>query len=184
MVNYQNGQIYFIKCNTTNLVYIGSTAQERLSVRIGSHRRQYKHYCNGKNNNCGSFKILENDNYIYETLEFYKCDNRRQLEERERFYIEDYKNKYGDRVVNKVIPTRTTKERYINNREDILTKRKEYYNNNREEVIAKQKEYNSNHKERRTEYNKEYFSNLTAEQREVRNKKKRDIRAKKKASIM
>ncbi len=110
MVNYQNGQIYMIKCNTTNLVYIGSTAQAKLSVRIGGHRVNYKRFRNGDFTYCNSYKILENNNYSYETLEFYKCDCKKELEERERFYIEDYKNKYGDLVVNKCIPTRTQKQ--------------------------------------------------------------------------
>ena len=134
MVNYENGQIYKIVCNTSGYIYIGSTAQKKLSVRIGGHRKNYERYCNGKTNFCGSYKIIENDNYIYETLEFYKCDCKRQLEERERIYIEDYKNKYGDKVVNKAIPTRTHKEYYDNNREEILLKKKEYTTIHRERI--------------------------------------------------
>jgi len=163
MVNYQNGQIYMIKCNTTNLVYIGSTAQAKLSVRIGEHRRAYKRYLNKTTKICCcSCKILENDNYTYETLEFYKCDCKRQLEERERFYIEDYKNKYGDRVVNKYIPTRSRAEYWDdnkdyfkekraiwenNNKDYIITKNHEKYINNRDKCIANAKDYYINHKE-------------------------------------
>ena len=139
MVNYQNGQIYIMKCNTTNLVYIGSTAQKKLSVRIGGHKRSYKLYLKNNKNYCSSFKIIEKNNYTYETLEFYKCNCKKELEERERFYIEDYKNKYNDLVINKLIPTRTHKERHINNREQNLERMRVYHLINKDERNLKRR---------------------------------------------
>ena len=41
MVNYQNGKIYRIVCNTTDEVYIGSTVIT-LSKRLAKHNSDYR----------------------------------------------------------------------------------------------------------------------------------------------
>ena len=42
MPDYQQGKIYKIVCNTTGLLYIGSTTQKFLSSRLSGHMRNYK----------------------------------------------------------------------------------------------------------------------------------------------
>ena len=48
------------------------------------------------------------------------------------------------KCINKNIPTRTKKEYYNDNKEQILQYRKEYYNENREKLKENIKEYDFN----------------------------------------
>ena len=60
VIDYSKGKIYKIVCNTTGLVYIGSTCKSRLCQRLSGHVGDYKSYINGKRNFITSFKILGN----------------------------------------------------------------------------------------------------------------------------
>ena len=61
--------------------------------------------------NCSSFEIIQRNNYEYATLEKVEFEEKFELNNRERFYIEN--NKCVDRSV----PNRTNKEYYEANRE-------------------------------------------------------------------
>jgi len=98
------GFIYKIYDNTNGNVYYGSTSQ-RVSQRITNHRSSYKLYCNGqKTAYCKSFDILCNNDYTYSVIEEGKYDNRYELYNRERYYIENFN------CINKFIPNQTKKE--------------------------------------------------------------------------
>lgn len=101
---YNNGKIYKIVCNTTNLCYFGSTIEKHISNRLSKHRSSFKCYLNGKGHNISSFKVLENDNYEIILVETICCENVYELRNRERFYIEN------NECVNRCIPNRTRKE--------------------------------------------------------------------------
>ena len=164
MVNYNDSKIYTIKCNTTGLIYIGSTTQRLLSNRIGTHRSKYKKYIITKNKSIyiTSFKILENNNYEYETIEYYNCDCKEDLLKRELYYIELYKNKYNNKVVNKCIPIITIDKKIYqrqqqqtyrtNNKEKLKEKDRKYYQLNKKEKQT----YRTNTKDYQREYNKLY----------------------------
>jgi len=98
---YKNGKIYKIVCNETNEVYYGSTII-KLKYRINRHRNS---------NMCMSRQIINRNNYYYELIEDYSCNNKYELETRERWYIEN------NNCINKIIPTRTDKEYYENNKD-------------------------------------------------------------------
>ena len=104
MVNYQLGKIYKIVCNTTGLIYIGSTCEPTLAKRLAKHNGNYIEYINKKRNFITSFKILENKNFEIILLDEYPCDSKDQLHKRERFFID------SNDCVNKVIPTRSKSE--------------------------------------------------------------------------
>ncbi len=151
MNKYNNGKIYKLICNNTGLVYYGSTCQE-LHKRKYEHKQLYKNYINDpiKYKLMTSSKIIENSNYDIILVEEYSCENRKQLEMRERFYIEN------NMCVNKVIPTRTTKEWhkkwYQDNKIEKLKKNKEYDNIYREKFKDKIEEYKQEYKDRIKEY--------------------------------
>lgn len=141
MVNYNLGKIYKIKCNITGQIYIGSTCEKTLSRRLSGHVRNYKDYLNGKYNNVSSFKIIENGDYYIVLLESVNCENNDELKARERFHIEN------NICVNKVIPGRTLKEYYQDNKEKFKEYRdankekiKEYRQTNIEKIKDRQKE--------------------------------------------
>ena len=115
MVNYQNSKIYKIVNDELNLTYFGSTTQD-LKKRLYNHKKDIK-----TNKNITS-KILfttELKPKIY-LVEEVKCDNREQLEKRERYYIENFD------CVNKVLPSQTRKEvdkRYRKNHLELCKQR-------------------------------------------------------------
>ena len=91
MPNYANGKIYKIECSETGEVYFGSTCLP-LSTRFGEHRRD----CKSKN--LTSKSLISRGKATISLVEDFACENRKQLEEKERFYIENYE------CVNKKIP--------------------------------------------------------------------------------
>lgn len=107
MVNYQNGKIYKITSKETNKIYIGSTCKKTLQKRLNFHKSQYRNWIiDNKYTYVSSYDILKYDEAIIELLEKYPCENKKQLTERERYYVEQNK----EIVVNKYIPSRTKKE--------------------------------------------------------------------------
>jgi len=130
---YSNGKIYKIISENSEKYYIGSTTQP-LSKRFSDHKSNYKMFQNGKYDNCSSFNVVKEENCKIILIEEYPCENKNQLESRERYWIEQFKNN----IVNKVIPTRTDKE---------------YYNDNKD----KAKEYRDGHKQETKQYNQKYY---------------------------
>ena len=160
---------------------------------MSSHRADYKRFINGniKKNYCCSFKLLELDlKPNYDTIEFYECDSKLELEKRERYYIELYKEKYGDKCVNKCIPTRTKYEYYIDNKEHISEYQKKWKNDNKEKNNKKTKEYYQNNKEKakanyhkNKDKNKEEFNRKQRERYEANKDKNRENYQKNKDKI-
>jgi hypothetical protein len=130
---YSRGKIYKLVPKTYEGVYItyyGSTCEKYLSSRLSKHKYDYK------NKIVSSFKLFEDygiDNIDIILVENYPCNNRYELEARERFYIE------GNICLNKAIPTRTYKEYYQDNKEEISEKGKKYRELNKEIISEKKK---------------------------------------------
>lgn len=88
MPNYNNGKIY--KIVGGNDTYIGSTTAP-LSQRMAQHRYVYKNDL--KNISVHSiFKKYGLGNCSIELLEKYPCKNKKELEQREKKYINNIKN--------------------------------------------------------------------------------------------
>ena len=142
VVDYSKAKIYKIVCDTTGLVYIGSTCQA-LAVRLSGHKMSHKRFLQGKYHFVTSFKVIENGNYDMVLLQRYPCDNKEELHAKERSYIESMT------CVNKVIPCRTKKEYVVDtkdikceydrlrreaNRESINLKKRQHYALNAERI--------------------------------------------------
>lgn len=116
------GYIYKIWDNDDpTLVYYGSTKQ-RVSGRIANHRN--------KSSGCKSKIIIERNNYQYATLEKVEYEEKFELKNRERFWIEN------NICVNKNIPNRTQKEYNIINNQ----RAKEWYKLNKKNVADNHKQ--------------------------------------------
>jgi hypothetical protein len=129
MSNYLNGKIYTIRFYNSNEIYIGSTIQS-LSNRLAGHR---------KKNQCSSVKNIIEEKYnnnwgicYIELYENYSCNNREELHKREGEIIREFKTNDNYICLNQVITNRTKKERYENNKDEILNKCKEWEKNNKE----------------------------------------------------
>ena len=78
MNKYERGKIYKIVDNTNTNIYIGSTTQT-LKERLSKHKN---------NLNCRSREIINNGDYDIVLIENYPCESKKELETRERYFIE------------------------------------------------------------------------------------------------
>jgi hypothetical protein len=162
MVDYKNGKIYRLVCNTTGDQYIGSTTRP-LSQRLGGHKTQYKQFLAGKiPQQTTSNSILSNNNFEMILIEDFACENKNQLERRERYYIESMK------CVNKYKPAQTkeehkeerkeqSKQYYQENQGKILEERKQHYEQNKEEVNEKHRQHYEQNKEEVNEKHRQHY---------------------------
>ena len=148
-VDYSKSKIYKLTTiHDDELVYYGSTVNP-LYKRKGVHKDHFK---TGKNiTSCQLFQLGIDDVEIT-LVENVNCINKEELHKRERFYIDN------NNCVNKVIPGRTKKERYDDNKDKILERQKKYY---KELYKEKQKEYYEDNKlkilEKKKVYMKAYY---------------------------
>lgn len=121
MPNYQNGKIYKITCDETNSVYYGSTVQS-LSKRLSQHK---------ENKHLKKYKTNVMTNLTISLIEVFPCNTKKELETRERHFIEN------NECVNRIIPTRTPKEYYQDNKELRKQKSQEYRDKNKAKTALK-----------------------------------------------
>ncbi len=86
---YQRGKIYKLISNQTDLVYYGSTIEERLTNRLGGHRCSYRNWLNDKKNYMTSFEIIKYDDCKIILVENFPCNTKYELTAREQFYIDN-----------------------------------------------------------------------------------------------
>jgi len=161
MVNYGNGKIYSIRSHQTTNIYIGSTTQS-LSKRLSDHFYRKKEYEKNKYDYLTSFNLLDFDDVYIELIENYPCCNREELLKREGYFIRKIN------CINKVIPGRTKKEYYEDNKTSIAQKHKEYREDNKEHLKQKKKEYHKKYREINLEHlkqKKKEYNEKTKEQR-------------------
>lgn len=144
MVNYDNGKIYKIVCNTTGKVYIGSTTKKYLSQRLAKHKADYKRYLNGLEGYITSYEILKNGNYDMILIESFPCNSKDELFSRERYYTNtiDCVNKVKNQGIVKELGKKeykkqTDKKYRENNQEKIKKMYKEYRQKNLETIKTK-----------------------------------------------
>ena len=123
--DYKKGQIYKLINDELCLTYYGSTIQP-LHKRLHAHKTALR--------KCSSEILFTEGKCKIYLVEEYPCDNKRQLEQRERYYIEN------NNCVNKNIPCRTIKEYTEENKDKLKDKFKEYYEKNKDKILEKQKE--------------------------------------------
>jgi hypothetical protein len=151
---YSNGKIYKLLYGN-QMIYIGSTVVP-LQMRLNVHKSAAR----GDHHRSEVYKFLKDkelDELTIELIEDYPCEDEMELQMREGEVIKEN----FDRILNTVIPGRTGKQYYEDNKEKILNKfretyskerAKEYYENNKE----KAKEYYLKNKEKQKEYQKKY----------------------------
>lgn len=118
-MDYQQGKIYrlYSPSRADVGVYYGSTIQ-KLCERFHGHKGDMK-----RNKNCSSKSIIEIGDVVIELVEEYPCNNRKELEAREYWWIQN------NECINLIKGTY-----------DYTEKRKEYDKKNREEINRKYRE--------------------------------------------
>jgi len=152
MTFYDKSIIYKIKHNEdyddTN-IYVGSTSNFK--------QRKYKHKsnCNNEKDKKYNIPIYQYiranggwDEWVMIPIEPYPCNSIIELEIRERYYIDILRP-----TLNKQLPTRTQKEYYENNKEQIIERNKKYNKNNKEKI----KQYYEDNKEQIIEISKKRY---------------------------
>ena len=87
--DYQNGKIYQIKFENNDKIYVGCTTQ-LLEERLEEHK---------SNKKSAVYKFREDNPEIDLTCNC-PCKDKKTLEKIENSYINEYKQKYGDRLLN------------------------------------------------------------------------------------
>ena len=132
---YNNGIIYKLCCRDTAIkdIYVGSTCSFR------QRKSQHKHSCNTENHrdyNTYVYKFIrengEWDNWDMIEIKKFSCETKRELETEERAVLEMLGG-----TLNKQIPSRSTKEHYQANKEQIKKNTKEHYQANKKEINEK-----------------------------------------------
>lgn len=157
-IDYSKVYIYKICCKdiSINDIYVGHTTN--FEQRKNSHKRS----CETLNKNIRLYNFIrENGNWNNWTMiqiETFKCDNKREAEMRERYWIETLNAKLN---CNMPIATKEEKDKqkqdwYEANKDEILEKSKQNYEENKEQKLEYQKQYAEEHKEEIAEKQKEY----------------------------
>ena len=151
MVNYENGCVYKLCCKNPSIteIYVGST------VCFKQRKSAHKSYCNNENSikhNIPVYKFIRLNgcfiNWDMIEIEKYSATDKKDLEKRERYWIESLKAS-----LNHVIPSRTFEEH-----KEIASKTKKKYNlENKEVVSQKKKLYREKNKENLSEKSKIYY---------------------------
>ena len=147
---YHNSKIYKLISDHTDKIYIGSTVQP-LHKRKSGHKKGYIIFKNHNKNYVSSYDLIELGEIDIILIENFKCENKEELHARERYHIELKR----ELCVNKHIPSRSQKEWYENNKEDIKEKRKEREEKIKDIIKEKYKERYINNKETINEKQKE-----------------------------
>eukprot|EP00732_Lithocolla_globosa_P002387 Lithocolla_globosa_v1_NODE_1547_length_2493_cov_371.285773.p2 type:complete len:165 gc:universal NODE_1547_length_2493_cov_371.285773:2001-1507(-) len=153
MNRYQNGKIYKLVSNETADVYYGSTCMS-LAKRLSCHKSAWKSNQDGKGVQYSSFKLFDLGKVQIIPVESFPCENKMELEKRERYYIENFT------CVNKSIPTRTMREYrqkyYEENKNEICEQMKKYREENKNIIHEKKKKYREENKNIIREKKKKY----------------------------
>lgn len=131
MERYKNGKVY--RMNVGDEIYVGSTCAP-LPKRKGEHKRKSKVYPNRR-----LYKAIMEigwENVSIILIEEYPCNNKMELERRERYWIDELRPS-----LNIQIPRRTKHEWNDDNKEHNARKMKEYYQTNKEHLSRIMREY-------------------------------------------
>ena len=164
MPDYSKSKIYKLTTiHNPDLIYYGSTTVS-LKKRKSGHKAQFKSGIR-KYMSFDLFELGENDVEIT-LMEDFNCYSKKELQDRERWYIEN------NNCINKKVPNRTVKEYYethkdvikdyhkqytLINKDKIKDYKKSYYETNKNEIMNKQKDYYEQNKDIKLEYHKQYY---------------------------
>jgi hypothetical protein len=141
---YNHSKVYKIISSKTDLIYVGSTTKT-LAQRLAQHKHDYKTNKDNSRRYVSSFKLLELGECEILLLESVNCENKDELRAKEREWIDKFKNV----CVNLRLPTRTTKEWRVDNKERYISNNKNYREKNYDIIRNKEIEYANANKEQR-----------------------------------
>lgn len=143
MPDYSKGKIYKLVNSVDDKIYVGATCGT-LRLRKSAHkcssksdldRTVYKH-----------LNIVGWENVDIILIEEIKCNNKMELSQRERYWIDELKP-----VLNTSLPLQTYQEYYDKNKHVKLAKQKIYYEDNKEIILRRNRAYSTIYRENNKE---------------------------------
>jgi hypothetical protein len=144
---YQRGKIYKLTCDDPTMVYYGSTIRT-LTRRLTNH--------NAPSNNTVSKNMRDAGGLKIELVEDYPCNSKRELEQREQYYIAN------NECINYKCAFHTEEER--------LEKKRQLHIINRDKELEQKRKYHEANKEKEKAYreaNKEKLAEKYLENRNI-----------------
>ena len=165
--DFSKSIIYKLCCKDVNIkeIYVGSTTN--FTKRKDTHKSSCNNV-NGEKYNYYVYQFIrENgrfENWEMVLVEKYPCNDVLELKQRERYWIDELRAE-----LNKIIPSRTYKEWYDDNKDKLRERKREYYRDNKNKIREKRKQYRENNKDKILEKKKAYRE---ANKDKIREKKK------------
>ena len=165
-VDYSKGLIYKLCCKNPEIkeIYVGST------TNLIKRKYYHKYDCNNVNSkayNHYKYQFIRDNggfkNWSMILIENYACENKRELEKRERYFMELLNS-----TLNSYTPFLTEEEK----KEQKKEYDKEWIENNKQHYKDYQKEYYEKYKTEIKEYNKQHYKNNKETINENRKKEK------------
>ena len=150
MPDYKNSKIY--KLYVGDLVYIGSTAQPRLSLRLGQHKNAYKRWVKDGKIYASSFELFKVGDPTIELIELFPCGSKDELRAHEGFH-----QRANPNCVNIRIEGRKPAEYYQANQQQIVEQKRVYYQENRQQIVERKRAHCDANKEHIAERNRAYY---------------------------
>jgi len=148
MPDYKLGKIY--RLSNGHLVYIGSTAQLQLSMRLGDHKSHYKRWVKTGKYYTSSFELFKVGTPTIELIESYPCNSKDELRAREGHHQK------LNVCVNKYMAGQTASEYYIANQARISDYQKQYRAANKDKLNKREKIYRATNQAKKSDYQKQY----------------------------
>lgn len=142
---YARGKIYKIVDNGYNEMYIGSTTEKTLALRLSKHKSKYKRFLNNQEKKIltvyNLFDKYGVENCKIELIENYSCASKEILERREGYHQQ------RNNCVNKNIAGRTQKEYNKDNKQKLNNAKNKWRSKNKDKRQIESKKYRETHKE-------------------------------------
>lgn len=177
---YSKGKIYRLVNSVDDEEYIGSTCGT-----LAKRKHGHKQLATKRPNQpvYSHFNKIGFDNVSIVLIEEYPCNNKMELERRERYWIEQLKP-----TLNRYIPTRTTAEYCKDNADKRKEAFKVWYSDNKSRVSDRNKQnrvdkgeqlniQSANFRANNPEYSSTYYQNNKDKIKERQTKRKNEINA-------
>lgn len=164
---YQDGKIYKLSCKDGHY-YIGSTVSS-LYTRFAAHKYSIKNNTNG--GRYSHFSSVPLDDITIELIEDYPCNSRKELREREDYYIKESRSDIYCLNTYRAFQTENDKKEYDKlyyneNKEKVKETIKQYYEANKNTIIESHREYNEKNRDKVDAYHAKYRLDNAEKRRE------------------
>ena len=151
MPDFSLTKVYRIVSESAGLTYVGSTAQERLSSRMSTHRAEYKRWMNKVPGAkyCTSFEVMKNDDAQITLLQAYsECKSS----DEKRMYEQEWQDRIECVNIISAYTSEEEKKQYHKeynsvNREELNSNNCKYYQGHRDEVLRRNHDHYIKHRE-------------------------------------